>query len=72
MQNISEMNSGNLVAQQNEVKLLRLTYKDGDEILEQYEGEFQHGQYHGQGKLVDKHGEELEGTFKENKFVKDK
>ena len=30
VQNISEMNSGNLVAQQNEVKLLRLTYKDGD------------------------------------------
>ena len=48
----------------------KMTYKDGDEILEQYEGEFQHGQYHGQGTLVDRHGEVLEGTFKENKFIK--
>lgn len=29
IQNISEMNSGNLVAQQNEIKLLKLTYKEG-------------------------------------------
>ena len=49
----------------------KITYKDGDDIVEQYEGEFQHGQYHGQGTLVDRHGEVLEGTFKENKFVKD-
>ena len=50
----------------------KMTYKDGVEILEQYEGEFQHGQYHGQGTLVDRHGEVLEGKFKENKFVSDK
>ena len=49
----------------------KMTYKDGEDIIEQYEGEFQHGQYHGQGTLVDRHGEVLEGTFKENKFVKD-
>ena len=30
IQNISEMNSGNLVAQQNEVKVLKLLYKDGE------------------------------------------
>ena len=30
IQNISEMNSGNLVAQHNEVKLLKLTYLEGD------------------------------------------
>ena len=48
----------------------KMTYKDGDDIIEQYEGEFQHGQYHGKGTLVDRHGEVLEGTFKENKFVK--
>ena len=42
----------------------KMTYKDGEDIVEQYEGEFQYGQYHGQGKLVDRHGEVLEGTFK--------
>ena len=47
----------------------KLTYLDGDDIVEQYEGEFQHGQYHGQGTLVDRHGEVLEGAFIENKFV---
>ena len=50
----------------------KMTYKDGEDILEQYEGEFEHGQYHGQGKLVDRHGEVLEGSFKENKFVENK
>ena len=45
-------------------------YGDGDDIVEQYEGEFQHGQYHGKGTLIDRHGEVLEGMFKENKFVK--
>ena len=49
----------------------KISYKDGDSVVEQYEGEFQHGQYHGQGTLVDRHGEVLEGTFKENKFVKE-
>ena len=38
-------------------------------LLEEYEGEFDGGQYHGQGKLVFKTGEILEGEFKENKFV---
>ena len=30
-----------------------MIYKDGDDIVEQYEGEFQHGQYHGKGTLID-------------------
>ena len=42
----------------------KMTYKDGDEIIEQYEGEFQYGQYHGQGTLIYRYGEVLEGTFK--------
>ena len=50
----------------------KMSYKDGDDIIEQYEGEFQHGQYHGSGTLIDRHGEVLEGIFKENKFIKTK
>jgi hypothetical protein len=50
----------------------KMTYKDGDEIIEQYEGEFQYGQYHGQGTLIYRYGEVLEGTFKENKYIKNK
>ena len=50
----------------------KMKYKDGEDIVEQYEGEFQYGQYHGKGTLVDRHGEVLEGTFKENKFIKNK
>ena len=50
----------------------KMTYKDGDDVVEQYEGEFQYGQYHGTGTLVDRHGEVHEGTFKENRFVGDK
>ena len=38
-------------------------------ILEQYEGEFSGGQYHGMGELVDRHGEVLSGEFRENKFI---
>ena len=50
----------------------KMTYKDDGDIVEQYEGEFKHGQYHGQGTLVDRHGEVLEGKFKENKFIESK
>ena len=50
----------------------KMTYKDGEDIIEQYEGEFQHGQYHGSGTLIDRHGEVHEGIFKENKFIKTK
>jgi len=47
----------------------KLIYKDADgEVLEEYEGNFEAGQYHGQGTLIDRHGEVLEGEFKENKF----
>ena len=47
----------------------RIKYIFKDEILEEYQGEFQLGQYHGKGKLIDRHGEILEGNFTENKFV---
>ena len=47
----------------------KLIYKDGDTILEEYEGEFEAGQYHGKGTLVDRHGEVLEGKFAKNKFI---
>ena len=49
----------------------KLSYIDIDdgEVLEQYEGEFDAGQYHGEGTLVDRHGEVLEGKFEKNKFV---
>ena len=47
----------------------KLIYKDGDAVLEEYEGEFEAGQYHGKGTLVDRHGEILEGNFVKNKFV---
>ena len=49
----------------------RIFYKHGDTVIEEYEGEFEAGQYHGTGKLVDLNGEIFEGTFLENKF-KDK
>ena len=47
----------------------KIIYKDGDTVLVEYEGDFEAGQYHGLGKIIDRHGEILEGTFKENKFV---
>ena len=48
----------------------RLAEENKDEgLLEEYEGEFDGGQYHGQGKLIFRTGEVLEGEFKENKFV---
>lgn len=44
---------------------------DPEDIVVHYEGQFENGQYHGKGILIHRHGEVLEGTFKENKFVKD-
>ena len=43
-------------------------YKDGDKIIEEYEGNFHVGQYHGQGKLSFR-GKIYEGLFVENQFV---
>jgi len=47
----------------------KIIYKDVNTVLEQYEGDFQVGQYHGLGTIIDRHGEILKGTFKENKFT---
>ena len=47
----------------------KLTYKLHDAVIEQYEGTFEAGQYHGTGTLIDRHGEVHEGEFKENLFV---
>ena len=48
----------------------KITYKSHDDILEQYEGDFEVGQYQGKGTLIDRHGEVHEGDFEENVFVK--
>ena len=50
------------------IGLGKITYKDGDKIIEEYEGNFHVGQYHGQGKLSFR-GKIYEGLFVENQFV---
>ena len=47
----------------------KIVYKSEDMIVEQYEGEFEVGQYQGKGTLIDKHGIVYEGEFKENLFL---
>ena len=47
----------------------KIIYSLDGEVIEQYEGEFEAGQYHGKGILVDRHGEIYEGQFKENLFI---
>ena len=47
----------------------KIVYTLDGEIIEQYEGEFEVGQYHGRGILVDRHGEIYEGTFHENLYL---
>ena len=47
----------------------KLVYKLNDAVMEQYEGEFEAGQYQGKGTLIDRHGEIHEGEFKANLFV---
>ena len=41
----------------------KLVYTVGDQVVEQYEGQFKGGQYHGYGILIDRHGEIFEGKF---------
>lgn len=49
----------------------KITYMVGDTVVEQYEGEFKSGQYHGQGVLVDRYGEVFEGDFQKNNYNND-
>ena len=46
----------------------KITYLEGDNIVEQYEGEFKDGQYHGHGVLINRYGVVLEGQFNENRY----
>ena len=45
-----------------------IKYIYNGEVVEQYEGEFDGGQYSGQGKMI-KNGETFVGEFKKNKFI---
>ena len=47
----------------------KIIYTYDEKVVESYEGEFDGGQYNGEGKLI-KNGEVFEGVFKENKFIK--
>ena len=46
----------------------KITYTIGKKVIEEYEGEFEAGQYHGKGKLKWE-GKVFKGKFKENKFI---
>lgn len=46
----------------------KITYLLHGEVIEEYEGQFDGGQYHGQGRLFWR-GEIFEGDFEEGKFV---
>ena len=48
----------------------KITYMVNEDIVEQYNGEFTGGQYHGQGVLIDKYGEVVEGIFKKGQFLR--
>ena len=48
----------------------KIVYSLDGEVIEQYEGMFEAGQYHGKGILIDRFGEIYEGEFKENSWVK--
>ena len=46
----------------------KIKYIYEGKVVEEYEGEFDGGQYSGKGKLI-KNGEVFEGVFSNNKFV---
>ena len=46
----------------------KITYLYHGEIIEEYEGEFDGGKYHGQGRLYWR-GEVYEGTFEDGEFI---
>lgn len=47
----------------------KIKYFKNDKTLEEYEGDFKVGQYHGNGVLIDRYGEVLEGIFGKNKYI---
>ena len=46
----------------------KITYMEGDKVVEEYMGFFKGGQYHGHGVLIDRHGEIFEGYFEQNSY----
>ena len=46
----------------------KIVYSLNEIVIEQYEGEFQSGQYHGHGVLIDRHGELHEGSFNSGQY----
>ena len=47
----------------------KIIYSVNALIVEQYVGQFEGGQYQGAGVLIDRHGEILEGKFRDNLYL---
>jgi hypothetical protein len=48
----------------------KITYVVEGRVVEQYEGEFEAGQYHGKGTRIDRYGQIFEGIYEEG-FIKE-
>ena len=48
----------------------KMTYSLHGEIIEEYEGRFEEGKYHGEGRLLWR-GKVFEGTFEDGQFLGD-
>lgn len=48
----------------------KMTYSVHGEIIEEYEGRFEEGKYHGEGRLLWR-GKVFEGTFEDGQFLGD-
>jgi hypothetical protein len=47
----------------------KITYVVEGRVVEQYEGEFDAGQYHGKGTRIDRYGQIFEGIYKEGFLI---
>ena len=47
----------------------KIIYSIDELVVEQYDGQFEAGQYQGSGVLIDRYGEILEGKFKDNLYL---